>query len=142
MTDDRNIRDLVRLYDALQGELDRGVARTCRACGECCHFAQHGHELYCSDIEAAYLLAGDDPPDVIRDEVCPFLQEGRCSRYERRTLACRTYFCEGDSDGLAGSLTERYVTRLKALHERWGSPWRYARLSEHLRGRKSRDSNG
>ena len=142
MTDDRITRDLVRLYEALQDELDRGAGQTCRACGECCHFGEQIHQLYCSDIEAAYLLAGEEPPEVIRDEVCPFLREGRCSRYERRTLACRTYFCDGDSKELTRALTERYVRRLKALHEQWGRPWRYARLAEHLRAPKPFGSKG
>jgi len=133
---DELVRELRRLYRELDEETARRGWR-CRACGECCHFARHGHELFCSQVEAEYLAAGDELADETGDEVCMFLENSRCTRHERRTLGCRTYFCDAARAQEMSALAEFYLARLKSLHDRWGRPWRYERLSAQLARRKA-----
>ena len=129
---------LERLYRQLEAEIERR-GWCCRACGECCQFAEHGHELLCSELEAEYLFADAQLPEVITDEVCPFLDEGHCTRRQRRTLACRTYFCEPATGERMTAFTELWTDRLKRLHEHFDIAWNYARLSEHMNRRKALD---
>lgn len=128
--------ELARFYRELDEEVKR-LGMDCRACGRCCHFAQHGHELFCSQLEAEYLAADRELPELVGDDVCPFLDEIRCTRRATRTLACRTYFCDAAGNAQTHALTEVFIRRLKALHSRFGLPWRYAPLSVHLNRRKA-----
>jgi len=122
--------ELARLYADLDAEIAQRAWR-CRACGACCHFAAHGHELFCTALEAEF-LAGDEAPDAFNHDVCPFLDDARCTRRDRRTLACRVYHCEASPTDAMSALSEAYLGRLKVLHERFGVRWRYAVLSEHF----------
>ena len=128
--------ELAGLYRELDAEIE-GLGWTCRACGDCCHFAGHGHELFCSEPEAEYLVADGELPDLVTHEVCPFVDEGLCTRRQRRTLACRTYFCDAAPEDEITALTELWTHRLKRLHERFGVAWNYARLWDHLIRRKA-----
>ncbi len=124
----------------LYRDLDADIARRgwkCNACGKCCRFAELGHELYCTEIEAEYLSEASEMTEETLDETCPFLREGRCSRRERRTICCRTYFCAEAGKGDMEAVTEEFLRRLRILHDQKGMPWRYARLTEHLKRRKS-----
>ena len=134
-TPDRLARELTRLYRELDREI-AGRAWRCRACGECCHFARHGHDLFCSAVEAEWLAGSDELPPVAQDDVCIFLDSGRCTRRKRRTLGCRTYFCEAPPEEMT-VLAESYLARLKSLHKRLEVPWRYDRLSAHLARRNT-----
>lgn len=138
---DEVLRELGQLYRELDGEIADRRWR-CRTCGECCRFARHGQELFCSAPEVEFLMAGSDLSDVVADEACAFLQEARCTRYDRRTLGCRTYFCEAAGGDEMSELSERYVARLKRLHRRFGLAWRYERLSAHLAHRKALSGKG
>jgi hypothetical protein len=134
-TPDRLVRELTRLYR----ELDQEIAARgwhCRACGECCHFARHGHELFCSQVEADWLSGPDEFARETDDSVCMFFGKVRCTRRDRRTLGCRTYFCGAPAEEMS-LLAESFLGRLKSLHERLGVPWRYDRLSAHLSRRKA-----
>ena len=127
--------ELARLYRDLDAETER-LGWTCRGCGDCCRFALHGSCLFCSEVEAEFLAAGADVPMVVTDEVCAFLEDGRCTRRDRRALGCRTYFCETPAGPEPAAILEHWVTRLKALHTRFGVAWNYAPLSRHLNSRK------
>jgi len=129
--DDEVARALERLYAEVDDALKhRGW--TCRACGACCRFVEYGHELFCSQLEADYLVGDDAPAGAIVAGVCAFLDAGRCTRRDRRTLACRIHHCETASEGEMQAVSEAFIARLKDLHTRFGMPWRYARLSTHL----------
>ncbi len=128
---------LIEIYRDLDAEISQ-LTWTCRACATCCRFADLGHELYITTIEADHLVEGAEIPVAITPEVCPFLIDGKCSRRERRTICCRTYYCCVNGEGLMEALTERYLARLKELHLRLGIPWHYASLSTHLNERNMR----
>jgi Fe-S-cluster containining protein len=134
-----------RGLQAVYREVEEGLATTgaaCRACGACCRFAEHGHEMFLSGLEVEWLLEGTTSGGIDAEERCPFLRNDVCTRRERRALACRVYYCDaGNSQGLT-EICERAVSRLKTLHEQSGRPWRYARLSEHLLCRNSGNDKG
>ena len=134
-TSEESLDELARLYADLDDEMSE-LGWQCRRCSDCCRFAEFGHELFCSALEAE-LLAGTPGVDAeVADEVCPFLAGVGCTRHERRTISCRTFFCDASDDSRMSEVTERFVTRLKALHERFGVAWDYARLTDHLKRRK------
>lgn len=126
---------LAKLYEDLDAEIARR-GWTCRACGACCEFERSGQILFCTSIEADYLADGGDVPDGVSDQTCPFLVDDKCMRRDRRTICCRTFYCQMAGTGEMESLTEEYLKRLKRLHVTNRVEWKYARLAEHLNGRK------
>ena len=111
----------------------RDLGAVCWLSGACCDFPAAGHRLYLSRIEAERLaravdLAAWDPASGL----CPAWKDGRCTARAHRPLTCRTYFCDPTRQEAVHELTERYLTRLKWLHERHGLPWDYRELVAHL----------
>ena len=105
---------------------------TCLPSGRCCRFEEYGHRLYVTGIEAAWCLRGagrtptraDVSAAVARGD-CPFLEQGLCGVHAWRPIGCRTFYCDGASDGWQQALTERLVARIRALHDEHGIPYRY-----------------
>ncbi len=108
------------------------LAPTCNASGRCCRFGEWGHLLYVTGLEAAWCLresartptAADVRAAAGRDD-CPFLESGLCAVHLARPLGCRAYFCDPRADGWQEALSERMLTRLRALHDAHGVPYRY-----------------
>lgn len=130
------MESLLDLFRELDAEL-ASHGWSCRGCGACCRFAEFGHSLFISSLEADRLF-GDDVPDDAQEHVCVFLVDGHCSRRDRRSLGCRTFYCTESGKGEIESITERYVKRVKELHERSGIPWTYATVASHANRRKTR----
>jgi hypothetical protein len=130
--------ELLRLYHDLDEELAR-LGWTCKACGECCRFSEHGQTLYCTGVEADYLL-GSETPKSATEELCAFLVNGTCSRRSRRTICCRTYYCSLVGAGAMEKVTERYLSRLKEIYDRAGQGWDYRSLAKHINDRNASDS--
>jgi Fe-S-cluster containining protein len=122
--------------EVLLRELDLEVAdlgARCWLSGDCCDFDAAGHRLFTSEIEARRFAKGVDlaawDPASRR---CPAWKDRRCTAREHRPLACRTYFCDPRFKDRVNELTERYVTRLKWLHEKHALAWDYRDLRDHL----------
>ncbi len=121
---------------ALYADFDRETARVspvCIASGRCCDFDAYGHTLFASRLEVDVLveesgLAGFDPSS----RLCPFWKERRCTARAPRPLGCRAYFCDASKTDAMAELHERFLRRLKDLHDRHGIPWCYAPLLRHL----------
>ena len=122
--------------ETLLAEVDaevRALAPVCFVSGACCDFPRAGHRLYVSQPEAERLargvdLAAWDPASGL----CPAWKDRRCTAREHRPLACRTYFCDPNTEEPTRQMTERYVEALKALHERHRVPWDYGDVLAHL----------
>ena len=95
-------------------------------CGKCCHFGQFGHRLYVTTLEAAYFLTGGGPPQRIKSDVCPHLIDGKCLARDRRTLACRVFYCYPKAQEWQGPSTEEFHTRLRLLHNKFNVHYSYA----------------
>lgn len=118
---------VVRAMRAFYTEADREIAAhnpTCWNRGECCRFGAFGHRLYVTTLEIVYYLASGEPAPVTAD-ACPHAVDGRCNARDRRPLGCRIFYCDPKSRHWQGPLSERLLTRLKAMHEELNVPYEY-----------------
>jgi hypothetical protein len=124
--------------EALYFEVDRDVARfgpKCQLSGRCCRFAEYGHTLFVSTLEIRYLVAGAPEPSRPLDqgETCPWQdQHGRCTARNARPLGCRIFYCDPAYQQSAHEISERAISHLKRITQRWHLAWRYAPLHDHL----------
>jgi Fe-S-cluster containining protein len=127
------LRDaLLALYDDLGADVAK-AAPVCDLSGRCCRFKEYGHTLFVSRPEADLLLEQGLPENAVVDEAgCPFQIKGLCTARERRPLGCRIYYCDPAYAGVGEALTERYLTRLKQLHDEAGESWEYRPLHRFL----------
>jgi Fe-S-cluster containining protein len=121
---------------AIYHELDALIASfspVCQASGRCCRFTEYGHTLFLSQPEADLLLEPGLPPgSVVSKDFCPFQIAGQCTARDRRPMGCRIYYCDPNFQDQQPEITERFISRLKALHERTNTPWRYRPLVQFL----------
>jgi Fe-S-cluster containining protein len=129
----RTIREgLLAICDDLGADIAR-AAPVCELSGRCCRFKEYGHTLFLSRPEAELLLEQGLPEDAAIDEAgCPFQIGGLCTARERRPLGCRVYYCDPRYAGVGEALSERYLSRLKQLHDETGTPWEYRPLHVFL----------
>lgn len=122
----------------LYREVDAEVAAAgpvCIASGRCCRFAEYGHTLFLSHIEAEVLLADAPPydPASVTSAFCPFQKGNLCTAREPRPLGCRVYYCDPNYQDRGVEISEKYLRRLKELAEIHQVGWRYAPLHVFLR---------
>ena len=130
------LRRFREALDTLMGELDaeiEALGPTCWISGNCCDFPAAGHRLYTSRAEAERFargvdLEGWDPESGL----CPAWKDRRCTAREHRPSACRSYFCDPQTEDQTRDITERYTTALKSLHDKYRVPWDYRDLLVHL----------
>src|SRR2546423_9073432 len=93
MTDEVR-REVAAVYAAVEAAV-AAAGPVCVASGRCCRFAEYGHTLFLSNLEAAVLLhsapAYEQP---VSSACCPFQQERLCTAREPRPLGCRVYYCD------------------------------------------------
>jgi len=123
---------------ALYAEFDRESAQVGASCllsGRCCDFDAYGHTLFASRLEVEVLVeeAGLEAYDPA-SRSCPFLRGKRCHARGPRPLGCRAFFCDDAKEEETRALHERFLGRLKGLHDRHGIAWEYAPLLGHLAG--------
>lgn len=63
---------------------------------------------------------------------CPFLIANACSVHDIKPLACRVYFCDVEAQTWQHALSEELHDGLRALHERFDIPYRYAEWRDLL----------
>src|SRR5262249_3938191 len=128
--------DLRKRILALYAELDADVATAgprCESSGRCCRFAEYGHTLFISNLEAEVLLeAAPEYSRPVSASACPFPSGKPGTPREPRPLGCRGYFCDPSYQEIAQELSERYLRRLKALADEVGTQWQYAPLHYFL----------
>jgi len=122
---------------AIYAEADAAVAAAgprCDASGRCCRFAEYGHTLFISGLEADVLLAAAPPyAGPVSPDFCPFQVDNLCTAREPRPLGCRVYFCDPGYQETGNQITETYLRRLKDLADEVGVEWRYAPLHVFLK---------
>jgi hypothetical protein len=128
--------ELRRKVLELYREVDAAVAAAgpvCVASGRCCRFAEMGHVLYLSNLEADVLLTDAPPytPPVSRD-FCPFQKDKLCTARGPRPLGCRVYYCDPAYQETGQQIMETYLHRLKELAQEHGTEWYYAPLHQFL----------
>jgi Fe-S-cluster containining protein len=121
---------------AIYDSADRAVAAAgprCEASGRCCRFAEYGHTLFVSELEAAVLL--DSAPRYkgpVSPDFCPFQKDNLCTAREPRPLGCRVYFCDPNYQEKGTAITEVHLRMLKEMADELGAGWRYAPLHVFL----------
>jgi Fe-S-cluster containining protein len=132
MTDETVRGQLPVLYEELSREI-AAAAPVCDLSGRCCRFREYGHTLFISRPEAELLLEEGLPEGaVIDDASCPFQIGGLCTARERRPLGCRIYYCDPSYTETGARLSERFIARLKELHDEGATPWEYRPLHHFL----------
>ena len=128
--------DLRRRVLEIYREADAAVAAAgpvCVASGRCCRFAEHGHVLYISNLEARVLLdAAPAYERPVSPDFCPFQKDKLCTAREPRPLGCRVYFCDPAYQETGNQITETYLQKLKELACATGNEWLYAPLHHFL----------
>jgi hypothetical protein len=128
--------ELRRRVRELFAEADLEIAAAgpvCVASGRCCRFAEYGHTLFLSGLEADVLLAAAPPfAGPVSPDFCPFQRDNLCTAREPRPLGCRVYHCDPAYQDTGNAITEKYLRRLKELAEEAGVGWRYAPLHVFL----------
>ena len=138
------------LFEAVDAEVAAGGETggvRCDASGRCCDFGAWGHRLYVTGLEIAWFLGEAanakptlvSPPagvtsrgvslsvvgqDAVR-KVCPYQVGGLCSTHPIRPLGCRIFFCQPGTQAWQNDVYERYLQRLRKLHEEYALPYRY-----------------
>lgn len=56
---------------------------------------------------------------------CVFQIDGLCTLRSLRPMGCRVFFCDRGADAWQNELYERFLARLRALHDREGVEYRY-----------------
>jgi Fe-S-cluster containining protein len=129
--------------DAATAIAARGPA--CWASGRCCRFEAHGHRLYVTGLEAAYValrlpdIAGTRPGNHAEPTLrplaleqaraaggCPFQSGHLCGVHAIKPLGCRVYFCDRTAQAWQQDLSETLLARLRALHDEHAIEYRYA----------------
>src|SRR2546425_11070657 len=121
---------------AIYAEADAAVAAAgprCDASGRCCRFAEYGHTLFVSQLEADVLLAAAPPlAGPVSADRCPFQVDDLCTAREPRPLGCRVYFCDPTYTDAGSRITEDAMRELKRIADAHGTGWRYAPLHVFL----------
>jgi Fe-S-cluster containining protein len=127
----------------LYAELDTDVQSrkpTCWLSGRCCKFDSHGHKMYVTGLEIAWVVQQLDGAGRVRLlgaslpglDGCPFQVDGLCSVHALRPLGCRVYFCDATAQGWQNEVYEQFLARLRRLHEDHALPYRYMEWRQGL----------
>ena len=104
----------------------------CSKCGNCCDFESFGHKLYVSTPEMIYFKSHfKGPYRKMTRQICPYLENGKCTVHNRRFAGCRIFFCRADAKW-QNELSEQIIKELKLLCEQNNISWQYAELSAAL----------
>lgn len=117
----------------LQQRRNPDRAGRCEACGACCDFASYDHRLFVTAPELIYLSAQLNAGrlEAMTGDRCPYQRGKDCAVHRYRFAGCRIFCCKGDPD-FQGELSEAALTKLKAIGDRFGVPYRYSALGSAL----------
>lgn len=109
----------------------------CHQSSRCCQFAKMEHNLFVTTVEFAYFLhkTAMVRSKPIAPATCPFLRlgPGRCAARSGRSLGCRMFYCDPNSQWWQQGLYNRMHGRLQQLHEQFNVPYYYAEWLTALR---------
>lgn len=135
------------LVEALEGiyrDLERDLeleGASCSACGDCCHLATRGHELWLTGHELAYLVHLSGLRAPAKPGLCPYLERDRCAARQGRALGCRIFHCELDP-AIQERLHQEYHERLRALAAARGEEDTFGELLASLSALAMRRGSG
>ena len=106
----------------------------CKACGNCCDFANFGHRLYVSTGELANLISQSPiDADEIEHLKCPYQQNDLCLARNARPLGCRLFFCDEKINDQYQQIYEDCYAKIKQAHLKFSTAYNYIELSTGLK---------
>lgn len=69
--------------------------------------------------------ATDTTDTTALPDACPYQRDGLCSIHTIRPMGCRVFFCEAGTEPWQHDLYERFLVKLRGLHEQHALPYRY-----------------
>ena len=129
------IKKVEALYNKLHEMLNANPesAGNCAACGRCCDFKTYDHLLYITDAELIYLAhhIGRENILTMKNGVCPYRKENKCTVHEYRFAGCRIFCCNGNYE-FQSNVTESILAELKKLCDEMNMDYHYRQLSTAL----------
>jgi len=126
-------RELESVYADLADDI-KWANPLCVASGNCCNFAEAGHELWTTPLEFEYLVRHEDLRRAPSKDTCPFLTaDKKCGVRNHRMFGCRVYFC--DKEYFKNHMTrlhEKYFPRIKQIMRQHGIPYEYFRFMDRI----------
>lgn len=126
------ISDVEEVYGWIAAQI-AGLDGKCKACGQCCDFAQYGHRLYVTTPEILYFLGRIDKElRIMESETCPYREkDGRCGAYEQRFAACRIFLCRAEPEK-QHELCETAIGKMRQICVKNDLPYHYMELKYAL----------
>ncbi|MFH0939138.1 MAG: hypothetical protein V1899_07655 [Planctomycetota bacterium] len=120
---------------AVYARIDEALAlfaHHCVLCGNCCDFADIGHMLYVTDLEAAWMLESSVKPlaHQSRDGKCPFQHLRRCAIREHRAMGCRIYCCDRAYRDERHEIYERFLKQVRDIEARYRLEHSYQAITQ------------
>ncbi len=139
-TNNRLLEKVAEIYTWLDTKIrdNNKLTGQCKACGKCCDFDKFDHHLFVTPPELMYLTTGQQAANPGAENIksmptnrCPYNIDGKCTVYEYRFAACRTFCCDADAD-FQSELSESALKKLKSLCTEFQIPYRYTDLATAL----------
>jgi Fe-S-cluster containining protein len=124
--------EVKQIYDWLDASIGN-IGVQCKACGKCCDFKSFGHRLYITTPELLCFKTNIKDLKQMTTDVCPYMQNGKCTAREFRFAGCRIFFCKANSE-LLSELGEQAVEKFKKLCDKYSLQYRYTDLKTALNG--------
>ena len=112
----------------------QGIEHACTGCGDCCNFTEYDHLLFVTGVELIHFAdsVGKENIKPMKNGICPYREEGKCTVYTNRFAGCRIFSCRGDGD-LHSQLTGKALAQLKSIHQSFAIGYKYVDLATGLK---------
>jgi Fe-S-cluster containining protein len=122
--------EVKEIYDWLDSNI-KNFNPQCTVCGKCCDFGTFDHKLFVTTPELLYFYKNIKNLKSMPAQICPYLENNKCTARDFRFSGCKIFFCKADSEQL-NQLSEQAIKKFKALCEKYNLPYRYADLATAL----------
>ena len=111
----------------------QGIEHTCSGCGECCNFTEFDHLLFVTAVELIHFVnkVGPDNIKPMKDGICPYRVDSKCTVYENRFAGCRIFQCKGDEEKQS-EVMEKALEKFKQIGENYEIDYSYLDLKRGL----------
>ena len=132
--DEQIAQEVAEIYSWIDEQIERKrIIRLCESCGKCCDFSRFDHRLFITTAELIYFRS-KIPIDNIRTmttNVCPYLEDSKCTIHPFRFAGCRIFFCKAQREPQS-QIAEQVLKKLKSICENYRIAYRYVELRKAL----------
>ena len=111
----------------------QGIEHICTGCGDCCNFTDYDHLLFVTGVELIHFAetVGTENIKPMRNGICPYRVDNKCTVYKSRFAGCRIFQCKGDNEK-QGEVMENALAKFKKTGEEFGVNYSYTDLARGL----------